>query len=52
MPALVAADFERAVNLYGPPVEYVRGKTVKRAISRAVVDDPSGARPEAPSNVY
>ncbi len=39
MPALVAADFERAVNLYGPPVEYVRGKTVKRAVSRAVVDD-------------
>jgi hypothetical protein len=39
MPALVAADFERAINLYGPPVEYVRGKTVKRAISRAVVDD-------------
>ena len=39
MPALVAADFERAINLYGPPVEYVRGKTVKRAVSRAVVDD-------------
>jgi hypothetical protein len=53
MPALVAADFERAINLYGPPVEYVRGKTVKRAVSRAVVDDHLvHTRTEAPSNVY
>jgi hypothetical protein len=39
--------------LYGPPVEYVRGKTVKRAVSRAVVDDHLvHTRTEAPSNVY
>ncbi|MFN9982580.1 MAG: hypothetical protein ACK53Y_21815, partial [bacterium] len=39
MPQLVAADFHRALELYSPPVEYVRGKTTRKRVSRAVVDD-------------
>jgi hypothetical protein len=39
MPRLVAADFHRALVLYSPPVEYVRGKTTRKKVSRAVIDD-------------
>jgi len=32
LPALVAADFQRAIELFGPPVEYISGTTTKKAI--------------------
>jgi hypothetical protein len=38
LPAMVAADFYRAIELFGPPVKYVRGKTTKKVVSRAIVD--------------
>jgi hypothetical protein len=39
MRQLVAADFHRALELYGPPVEYFRGTTTCKKVSWAVVDD-------------
>jgi hypothetical protein len=39
MPDLTAEDVRRAYDLYGNLPEYVRGKMVKKKLSRAVVDD-------------
>jgi hypothetical protein len=39
MPVLSAADVRRAYDLYGAHPEYVRGKMVKKKVSRAVIDD-------------
>jgi hypothetical protein len=39
MPWLTAVDLRHTQEFYGNPLEYMRAKSMKRKVSRAVVED-------------